>query len=287
LLPGTVSPRAQTLSAPGATAKVDTSRLVVAGGGITEILYVLGAQDRIVAVDTTSMYPPEALKTKPNVGYMRALSTEGVLAMRPSAIIASDKSGPPEVIKALRSASVPFIEIDDGTEPEALLRRVRLVAGLVGKSAEGEALAQSIEKGFASLAEKRRTIRSPKRAVFVLSIQSGRMTVAGKHSSADSMLRLAGVANGADAIEGFKPITNEALVAINPDVIIVGSHGGPTARIDELMKIPGLELTTAGAKRNFVAMDTLYLLGFGPRAPAAALDLMHAIYPETKADASR
>lgn len=272
---------AQTAAIPADAPMADTSRLVVAGGAITEVLYALGVAERIAAVDSTSLYPPEALKSKPNVGYFRALSTEGVLAMRPSAIIISDKAGPPEVIKALRAASVPLVEIDDRPEPDHLVARVRRIGRLVGKAAEGDALAQSIVDGFAALERERRTIASPKRAIFVLSVQNGRMTVAGKGSSADSMLRLAGARNCADGIDGFKPITNEALIALNPDVIVLGNHGGPNARLAELMRVPGIELTVAGRNRSFIAMDSLYLLGFGPRAPTAASDLMHALYPET------
>src|SRR5690606_16447283 len=62
----------------------DASRIVAVGGSITEILYALGRQDRVVAVDSTSAYPPAALQDKPNVGYMRALSPEGVLGLNPS-----------------------------------------------------------------------------------------------------------------------------------------------------------------------------------------------------------
>ena len=50
-------------------------RLVTLGGSITEIVYALGAGDRIVAVDTTSVYP-ESVLSLPKIGYMRALSSE-------------------------------------------------------------------------------------------------------------------------------------------------------------------------------------------------------------------
>ena len=63
----------------------DTGRIVSIGGAVTEILYALGADKKIVGVDSTSLYPPRAMKDKPNVGYMRQLSAEGVLGLRPSA----------------------------------------------------------------------------------------------------------------------------------------------------------------------------------------------------------
>src|SRR4051812_20647211 len=88
--------------AAGRTVEVkDANRIVSVGGAVTEILYELGLKDRIVAVDTTSLYPVEALKQKPNVGYMRALSAEGVLGLNPSLVLAIDGAGPKETIAVL------------------------------------------------------------------------------------------------------------------------------------------------------------------------------------------
>ncbi len=79
----------------------DTSRIVSIGGAITEILYALGLEQRIVAVDSTSFYPPQALREKPNVGYMRQLSPEGVLGLNPSLILATEGAGPKETVAVL------------------------------------------------------------------------------------------------------------------------------------------------------------------------------------------
>ena len=76
----------------------DASRIVSIGGAVTEILYALGLKDRVVAVDATSLYPDEALKQKPSVGYFRALSAEGVLGLNPSLVLAIDGAGPKETV---------------------------------------------------------------------------------------------------------------------------------------------------------------------------------------------
>ena len=104
---------------------------------------------------STSQFPPVALKTHKNVGYMRALSTEGVLSLAPDLIIASDKSGPPEVVRALKSSGIEYFEVNDDPNPEALAARVKAIAGKVGKAAAGEDLVKRIQKGFADLAEAR------------------------------------------------------------------------------------------------------------------------------------
>src|SRR5215207_8192946 len=72
----------------------DPARIVSIGGAITEILYALGFDDRLAGVDSTSLYPAAALRDKPNVGYMRQLSAEGVLGLNPSLVLAAQGSGP-------------------------------------------------------------------------------------------------------------------------------------------------------------------------------------------------
>ncbi|WAP70407.1 ABC transporter substrate-binding protein [Jiella pelagia] len=88
--------------APANAQSTDARRIVAVGGAITETLYALGAQDRIVAIDTTSVFPPQVTE-KPNVGYMRALSAEGVLAQSPDLILMEAGAGPPQAIELLKS----------------------------------------------------------------------------------------------------------------------------------------------------------------------------------------
>jgi iron complex transport system substrate-binding protein len=86
---------------------IDSSHIVSIGGAVTETIYALGLEDRIVGVDTTSLYPPEALKRAPNVGYMRARSAEGILSLEPSWVIAIEGSGPPDALKLVSGTGVP------------------------------------------------------------------------------------------------------------------------------------------------------------------------------------
>ena len=89
----------------------DVSRIVSIGGAVTEILYALDLKDSVVAVDATSLFPEDALKQKPNVGYFRALSAEGVLGLNPSLVLAIDGAGPKETVSVLEAASVPFVGV--------------------------------------------------------------------------------------------------------------------------------------------------------------------------------
>ncbi|TIO39759.1 MAG: hemin ABC transporter substrate-binding protein, partial [Mesorhizobium sp.] len=90
----------------------DTSRIAAIGGSITEIVYALGEEGHLVARDSTSSFPQAAQKL-PDVGYMRALSPEGVLSVNPSGILALHGSGPKETVDVLKKSSVPFIEVPE------------------------------------------------------------------------------------------------------------------------------------------------------------------------------
>lgn len=258
-------------------------RIVSIGGDVTEILYALGLADKIVAVDATSQFPAEALLQKKSVGYMRQLSSEGVLSTSPGIIVASRGSGPPEVVKALQAANVPYVEVPDTHDPKGVADKVRLIAGAADATEKGEALARDIEQKFTDLESERRKLSKPVKGIFILSVQKGVATLGGAGTSGDAIMKLAGIENAAAGFNGYKPMVDEALIEMQPDVIVVMKRSDPRHdALKALDDVKGVAATPAGKNRRIVAMDALYLLGFGPRAPAAAHDLMLTVYPELK-----
>jgi iron complex transport system substrate-binding protein len=256
-------------------------RIVSAGGAVTEILCALGREAEIVGVDTTSQHPAEALKTKANVGYLRALGAEGILSLKPSLVIAAEGAGPPDVLRIVESAGVPLVQVPDDPTPDGVLRRIAIIARTVDAEAEGAALARAVEAGFAELAAARETIKSRRRVLFVLSLQNGRPLVGGRDTTADGAIALAGGVNAAAAVEGWKPLSDEGVVAAAPEVVVMMDRGGHAATTGpDLFAQPAFAATPAARNRALVLMDGLYLLGFGPRAPQAARDLMATLYPE-------
>ena len=92
----------------------DPARIVSIGGAITEILYALGFEDRLAGVDSRpASIRPAALRDKPNVGYMRQLSAEGVLGLNPSLVLAVQGSGPKETMDVLEAAKVPLVLVPE------------------------------------------------------------------------------------------------------------------------------------------------------------------------------
>lgn len=256
-------------------------RIVVAGGVITEVIYALGLQERIVGVDSTSQFPAEALKDKANVGYVRALSAEGVLSLKPTFIMLIDGAGPPDAVSLLTESGVRIARIGDGLTPEGVASKIAAIGTAIGAAAPAERLSEQTRARFEELANLRAGIAKKKRVLFLLSLQNGRALVGGRNSSADAIISLAGGINVADAIEGYKPMTDEAIAAAAPEmVLMMRNSSAHNTTPDELFAMPSFSQTPAAKEKRLVHMDGLYLLGFGPRTPMAARDLMASIYPE-------
>ncbi|MCS0495967.1 ABC transporter substrate-binding protein [Ancylobacter sp. MQZ15Z-1] len=277
LLAFTLAPAARADDAP---APAQARHVVAIGGAVTEILFALGLGDRVIAVDTSSTYPPEALASRPNVGYIRALSPEGVLSVGPDLIIAQEDAGPPDAVAVLKGAAIPFETIPLARDPADVSANVRAVAKLIGVPARGEELAGAVERDFAALAAMRAKITSPRSATFVLSASGAAPVVGGSGTSADAMFHLAGVENAMAGVHGYKPAVDEAMLGADPYLIILmkdRGHGLTDAAVAQMPAFAGTQAIAAGRLHR---MDGGYLLNFGPRTPEAARDLAALVYPE-------
>jgi iron complex transport system substrate-binding protein len=262
----------------------NSSRIISIGGAITEILYAMGLEDRIIGVDVTSLYPPQAMKEKPNVGYMRQLSPEGVLGLGPTLVLANDGSGPKDAIAVLEGASVPFVRIPDHFTADGIVERIRLVAAAAGYPARGECLVKQVNAGLSQLVTLRKGIERPARVVFILSFTNGKPMIAGRGTAADGIIKLAGAENAFSDFEGYKMVSDEAIVAAQPDAILGMKRSNFNMTPEEIFQYPAFALTPAAKRKSYISMDGLYLLGFGPRTAFAASDLAHALYPALPAE---
>jgi iron complex transport system substrate-binding protein len=253
-------------------------RVLSIGGAVTEIIYALGEEERLVGRDATSSYPAAALEL-PDVGYMRALAPEGVLSIKPDLILAREGSGPPEAIEVLKSARIPYVEVPERYTAEGIDAAVKVVAKALDADEKGNELRTELATQMTALADTVAGIEDKKRVLFILSMQDGRILASGHGTAADGILKLAGAENAITEYDGYKQLTDEALIAANPDVVLMMDRGGEFAVDDEtLLSQPGLKTTKAARDHAVVRMNGLYLLGFGPRTAAAALDLAKALY---------
>lgn len=251
-------------------------RILSIGGDVTEIIHELGEGRRVIAVDTTSTFPP-AVMSLPKVGYMRALSTEGVLAQSPDLILASAGSGPPEVIAALKQSGVPVALVDYSPTAQGIGRKIALIAEILDVKEKGIALTKSIETELATLETALAQAPRP-RTLFVLSLIGGRIMAAGSKSSANEIITLAGGTNAVADFDGFKPASAEAIIAAQPEAVVMMEREGDIGADDLFAQEPFSKIPAART-RKLIRMDGSYLLGFGPRTPSAARELAKALHP--------
>ena len=260
--------------------QVDTSKLVTIGGALTEIVYALGEEKRLVARDSTSMYPEAAMKL-PDVGYMRALSPEGVIAVNPTAILAVEGSGPADALAVLKSAGIPFETVPEGYDRAAILRKIDVVGKFLGVPEKAKALEAKVgaelDTAIADAAKRPESER--KRVLFILSFQNGRIMAAGSHTAADGIIGLAGAINATDGtFDGYKPLTDEAVINARPDVVMVMTRPGAGSSDEEVLGHPAISVTPAGQNKAILRMNSLHLLGFGPRTASAISELNKELY---------
>lgn len=262
----------------GAASFPDTSRIVAIGGSLTEIVYALDEQDKLVARDSTGLYPPEAVKL-PDVGYIRALSPEGVLSVNPTGILALEGSGPKEAVDVLKKAAVPYIEVPETYDRAGIVGKIRAVGKALGADAKAEQLAVATDEKLTKAEALTKDIGTRKRVLFVLSMQGGKILASGDGTAASGIMQMAGAENAVAGFPGYKQLSDEAVLEARPDVILMMDRGGDHgAANDQLFKHPAIATTPAGQNQSIVRMDGGYLLGFGPRTADAIHDLAVALY---------
>jgi iron complex transport system substrate-binding protein len=249
-------------------------RLISIGGALTEIVYLLKANTELVGVDTTSIYPAAATRL-PNVGYTRSLSAEGILALRPTQLIAIEDAGPPMVLKQIVDARIPLAILPSSHEFKDLIDRVNIIGRFVHKPDIAQALVSRLHLEWSNTQgrvshSKLKNIR----VLFILSQNPSQLMVGGEKTSADAMITHAGARNAIPGLTGFKPLAPEAVIAANPDVILVTDQGmKAVGGIGGVLRFPGINQTRAGKEQKIVSLEAMYLLGFGPRMPLAVAEL--------------
>jgi len=265
----------------------DINRIVSAGNGVTEIIYALGAGERVVAVDQTSTWP-EAVNKLPHLGYHRQLSAEGILALQPTLLIGTQDMGPPATLAQLESAGVEVEVLTVDYSAESIERQIKLLADILDREAEGEALWATIKdslgaaRAMAASYEQKHQKKVP--VLFVLAMGGRAPSIAGDGTAANAVIALAGGYNpAAEQFHGYKALSNEALLLLAPEVIVFpGAASNPDMTPEKLLeRMPALKQTPAGRHGRVVAIDGNMLLGgLGPRTGEVALSLAKTFYSE-------
>ncbi len=261
----------------------DVSRILPVNlyGSIAEIVFSLGLGPNVVGRDIATTF--DAAKDLPLVTTAGTdLSAEAIFGLDPSVVLADDSIGPPEVLQQLRDAGIPVVMLPSLQTLEGITGHIQSIAAALGVPEAGE---QLIERSDQQIADATASVVPPATPLSIAFLyirgSAGVYLITGAGAGPDAMIESIGAVDAGArlGIEGFKPITSEALIGAAPDVILILSDSlKSVGGIDGLLKLPGIAQTPAGEHRRIVDMDDGVLLNFGTRTGAAIEALAKAVY---------
>lgn len=267
----------------------DTSRVIGLdmAGSIAATIWGLGLGETLVGRDlSTTFEGADDLPVVTSAGH--AINAESVLALRPSLVITDGSIGPRDVLVQLRQAGVTVVFVENDASFAGAADLARSVAATLGVPATGELLATRIQNDVdAKIAEIAAIAPADPadrvRIIFLyLRGGSGIYYLFGEESGTDDLIGGLAAVDVATEIgwTGLQPMTDEAIIAANPDLILVMSTGLESAGgVDGLLRAkPAIALTAAGQNKRFVDMADGDVLSFGPRSAAVLDALARAIY---------
>lgn len=250
-------------------------RVVSLNGDITEIVFGLGLESHLAAVDVTSNYPSAALDL-PNVGYHGALNAEALLAYEPDLVIAGDAAGPAEVFEQLEAVGVRVEFLPEIAGIDTPANNIRFVAELFGEVEAGEALVAQVQDKIAQAGDLAGTLAEQPRILFLYLGSTQMQFAGGAGAASNAIIEAVGAIDvGAEAgLQGFSPFGAELVVAGAPDVIIVTDRGlSAVGGLEGVLEVPGVAQTPAGQNGHIISFEDGYLINLGLRTGDALIEL--------------
>ncbi len=271
------------LSAPTAgIGAAPAQRLIVTNSYVADIVVALGVGAQIVAVGGGADHIAELAKV-PRLPGFRQTSAEPMLALSPTRVLIGNEFTVPQVIEQLRAAGVSVDLIDAEQTPAGVERRIRQIAKIVGREAEGEALAQRFRRELAEAEALVARAPSRPRALFVLAGGARPTLVGGRGTNVAALLDLAGAKNVADGIDNFKAMSQKAMVEAAPEFILTNKEGlAPADSVPVALRAPGALATPAGRSGRLISIPGEYLQGMGVLTPAGIVLLARQFHPGLK-----
>ncbi len=260
----------------------DTSRIVALNGDLVEILFALGAGDRVVGRDLTATYPPEAVELSA-VGLGRNLNAESVISLEPTLVIGDTQIAPLAAIKQIRQAGIPVVILNLEVALPGVSRKIATVAGILRLKAEGTALIAEVEAEVQLALDVAAQATSSPRVGYVHVRGPETLLMFGNGMPTHFLIEAAG---GVDALGDIgvlfaQSLNAEELVAASPDVLITPTQGFEIiGGLDSFLALPGVLGTPAGMNGRVLTYDEALILGMGPRVGQALMELVLGLHPE-------
>ncbi len=253
---------------PATENKISNQKIVSLSGGITEIISALGYENEIIGTDVTSTFPQSLKEKAKDLGHVRTMTIEPIMALNPTLIFGSENDINPELMKKIQESGIKTELFKQEYSVDGTKKLIEQIATALGNT-DYKNLYTKIDEDLAKI----KPIAKKPKVLFIYA-RGNMLMVAGKNTPMYSLITLANGENAVNDFESFKPLTPEALVQYNPDVLLFFTDGLQSAGgIDGVLKTPGVAQTNAGKNKRIIAMDGGLMSSFGPRLGQAALSL--------------
>jgi len=260
----------------------DSTRIVCLSKQYNEVIYALGAEKNLVAVDLSSTYPP-AIKALPTVGYHRALSAEGLLAQNPTLVIHDNNIGPENVMRQLEKMKVPMKTFKDSVftieQDKAMIQQL---GAYFHKEPQADSLCKKLDAEMnEALANVHRYTDTPK----VVIIHFGRaMNIYLALTQKSTAAKLMGWAGGNIPIggdKGMQQVSAELIAQADPDVILLTDFGyDRLGTFEKIKELPGVSGTKAALHHRIYRIEEHDIVYLGPRTGANVLAFQKLIHAD-------
>jgi iron complex transport system substrate-binding protein len=251
-------------------------RIISLAPAVTEILYALELQDRLVANTKYGNYPPAA-RQLPKVGEYANPGLERILLQRPDLVIAAADMNSPALVEQLKDLDIPTYVVYPHTVAEALAT-IRQIGAITGKSQAAATLAADIERRIDNLQKKLPSYRPTTLEAVMLQP----LTVAGPDTFVADIIRLAGGRNAVPKSPSRYPTWDpEALLTFDPEVIVVSLHPGQPDPQAFFARWPQLQ---AVQNQRVIRVEADWIHRPGPRLIRGIEALARALHPDIDFD---
>jgi len=262
----------------GRTVRVplNPSRIVSLAPSLTETLYALGVEDRLVGDTDFCDYPPEAQK-KPKVGGVINPNLEQIAALHPDLVLVTKEGNLLDTVRSLDTLGIPSYATDAHTVDE-IISSTQKLADALNVPAAGKALADNLQRRLAALHTMVSAV-PPRRVLFI--VWSEPLMSVGKDTFIADALRRAGAASIVDSSQDWPQVSLEEVARLQPEYLVFASShsGSSTHDFEVLANRPGWRILDAVHNRHFAVVSDA-IIRPAPRIVSVIEDLARQLHPE-------
>jgi len=256
-------------------------RIVSVSKQLTEMIFALGAESRLVGVDLSSTYPAAAKKL-PTVGYHRLLNAEGIISLKPTVVYSDGNVAPAAVITQVQKVGIPIKEFTPSKTVPETCRLLQQLGDEFKQRPQADKLAQQLTADMAQAAANAKQYPDhPKVVIIHYGLQKNIYLAMGQQSIGTQMVAWAGGVNSLNAAEGMKPISPELIAEAQPDVILATDFGyDRQGGLEKFKQLPGVALTPAAKNNRIYRVEEHDMVYLGPRTGQNVLMLQKLIHQQ-------